>query len=402
MDPSPASTGGDHAVEFWFEFASTYSYPAAMRIRAAAHQARVTVRWKAFLLGPIFKELGWNDSPFNLQPAKGRYMWRDLERICAGLGLAWRRPTQFPRSGLVAARVAAAFPDEEWLPAFVERVYRANFAEDCDIADAATVRACLRDVGVDADAALHQALGDAGKAALRRQTEEAVGKGIFGAPSFVAGDELFWGNDRLETALAWARGWPARRGLGAPSARPSALPAIERDTAAVGFDMASDRATGALLRMLAAAKPGGRFLEIGTGTGLATAWLADGMDGGATLATIDSDESVAGVARRHLGEDARIEFRIGDAATILDQLSGAYDLIFADAWPGKFAQLDRALDLLAPGGLYVIDDLLPQPNWPDGHGENVRRLLAELDARADLRSVRLDWSSGILIAAKTG
>lgn len=191
-------------IEFWFEFASTYSYPAALRIGAAASDAGVAVRWKAFLLGPIFKELGWNDSPFNLQPAKGRYMWRDLERICSGLGLAWRRPTQFPRSGLNAARVAALFPDEEWLPDFVARVYRANFAEDRDIADVDTVRACLGEVGVDADATLHRALGDAGKSALRRQTEEAVARGIFGAPSFVAGDELFWGNDRLEAALAWA------------------------------------------------------------------------------------------------------------------------------------------------------------------------------------------------------
>src|ERR1041385_7871678 len=69
-------------VEFWYEFASTYSYPAAMRIARKAREADVTVRWRPFLLGPIFGAQGWNDSPFNIYPAKGRNMWRDLERIC--------------------------------------------------------------------------------------------------------------------------------------------------------------------------------------------------------------------------------------------------------------------------------------------------------------------------------
>ncbi len=395
---SPQPPRGE--IEVWFEFASTYSYPAVMRIRAAAAQARVALRWKAFLLGPIFKELGWNDSPFNLQPAKGVYMWRDLARICDQLGLVLQRPSQFPRSGLAAARVAALFQDEEWLPAFVERVYRANFAEDRDIADAAVVRACLIDAGVDADPVLAAALGDAGKARLRQQTEEAIAKGIFGAPSFIVGEELFWGNDRLESALACARGWPTSPTLGAPERVPTASSALESDTRAVGFDMASDRETGALLRALAASKPGGRMLEIGTGTGLATAWIAAGMSAEARLTTIDSDDAVVAVARRHLGHDARIDFRVGDASAILGELDAPFDLVFADAWPGKFAQLDRVIELLAPGGLYVIDDLLPQPNWPDGHGANVQRLLAELESRPDLHIVRLDWSSGIVVATK--
>lgn len=188
--------------------------------------------------------------------------------------------------------------------------------------------------------------------------------------------------------------------LGSLQTLPPALQAIESDTISIGFGMASDRATGALLRTLAASKPGGRLLEIGTGTGLATAWLADGMDAAARLTTIDCDESVVAVARRHLGADSRIDFRVGDAAVILAELGGPFDLVFADAWPGKFAGLDRTLTRLSPGGLYVVDDLLPQPNWPDGHGESVRRLLAELDERADLQLARLDWSTGILIAAK--
>ncbi len=196
-------------VEFWFEFASTYSYPAAMRVRAAAHQARVRVVWKAFLLGPIFKDLGWSDSPFNLQPAKGRYMWRDLERICEQNNLPFRRPSTFPRNGLLAARVAAAFHSEQWLPGFVERVYNANFAEDRDIADRDTIIDCLRNVGAEAERVVDAALTDESKALLREQTNDARRRGIFGAPSFRVGNELFWGNDRLDQAFACARGGPA-------------------------------------------------------------------------------------------------------------------------------------------------------------------------------------------------
>ena len=124
------------AVEFWFEFGSTYSYPAAMRIERLAAEAGVTLYWHAFLLGPIFTAQGWNDSPFNIYPAKGRYMWRDVERICGRLGVPFRKPSVFPRSGLVAARIACQHADAPWIGAFVRAVYTANFADDRDIADA--------------------------------------------------------------------------------------------------------------------------------------------------------------------------------------------------------------------------------------------------------------------------
>jgi len=191
-------------LEFWFEFASTYSYPAAARVEAAASDAGVALAWRPFLLGPIFRAQGWNDSPFNLQPVKGRYMWRDLERICAGLELPFRRPTAFPRNGLLAARVACRFADEPWCPAFVRAVYRANFAEDRDIAEPSVVASCLAAIGQSPNDCLAEANGDANKERLRAQTERAIALGIFGAPSFVVGDELFWGNDRLEAALACA------------------------------------------------------------------------------------------------------------------------------------------------------------------------------------------------------
>jgi 2-hydroxychromene-2-carboxylate isomerase len=191
-------------LDFWFEFASTYSYPAAMRVEALAAERGVEIAWRPFLLGPIFRSQGWGDSPFNLYPVKGRYMWRDLERICGAQQIPFRRPSTFPRNGLLAARVACRFSDAPWLPGFVRAVYRANFAEDLDIAAPETVARCLSGSGQDAAAILEEAQSPASKEKLRAQTDEAVRLGLFGAPSFVVGQELFWGNDRLEEALRWA------------------------------------------------------------------------------------------------------------------------------------------------------------------------------------------------------
>jgi 2-hydroxychromene-2-carboxylate isomerase len=191
-------------MTFWFEFASTYSYPAAMRVEALAAARGVPVSWRSFLLGPIFHAQGWNDSPFNIYPVKGRYMWRDLERICGAHGIPLRRPSQFPRNGLLGARVACQFAEEPWVPAFVRAVYRANFADDRDISAPETIARCLAEAGQDSAARLVQAQSPESKAMLRAQSEEAVRLGIFGAPSFVVGTELFWGHDRLADALDWA------------------------------------------------------------------------------------------------------------------------------------------------------------------------------------------------------
>lgn len=193
-------------LEFWFEFASTYSHPAAQRVEALAAQRGVTLAWRPFLLGPLFADLGWNDSPFNLQPAKGRYMWRDLERVCARQGVPFRRPSAFPRNGLLAARVATAAECESWLPDFVRAVYRANFAEDRDIADAAVLGEALERLGEPAEPWLARAAEPATRQRLRERVDLARERGIFGAPSFVVGGELFWGNDRLEEALDEAAG----------------------------------------------------------------------------------------------------------------------------------------------------------------------------------------------------
>ena len=191
-------------MDFFYEFASTYSYITAMRIAPLAQAAGVTVRWRPFLLGPIFKQQGWETSPFNLYPAKGRYMVRDCERQCAALGVAFRLPDPFPQNTLTAARVALAALAEGWGEDFSRAVYRAQFAEGRQIGSPDVIREIVRDLGRD-DAVLAHAQSDAIKQKLRGETEEAQRLGIFGAPSFVAGDELFWGNDRLEQALAHAK-----------------------------------------------------------------------------------------------------------------------------------------------------------------------------------------------------
>jgi 2-hydroxychromene-2-carboxylate isomerase len=191
-------------VDFWFEFASTYSYPAALRVEQLAAERGVAVAWRPFLLGPIFAAQGWNDSPFNVYPVKGRYMWRDLARICAAHDIPLRRPSQFPRGSLLAARVVARFAGEPWIPAFVRAVYRANFAEDLDISTPDVVGRCLAAVGAQPAGILEQANSPDAKARLRANTDEAIRLDIFGAPSFVVRGELFWGHDRLEDALRWA------------------------------------------------------------------------------------------------------------------------------------------------------------------------------------------------------
>jgi 2-hydroxychromene-2-carboxylate isomerase len=198
--------------DFWFDFASTYSYLAAVRIRALAKEAGVTVKFRPFLLGPIFKSQGWDTSPFNLYPAKGRYMWRDLERLCVDQEMPLRRPDPFPQNGLLAARVALIGLDETWGEDFCVNVFRAQFGDGRSISDPATITAILAAMKIAAEPVLAAGQSDANKTRLRAQTEEAQQRGIFGAPTFTTADgELFWGNDRLEQALAWAK----RQGFGA-------------------------------------------------------------------------------------------------------------------------------------------------------------------------------------------
>lgn len=196
-------------LDFWFEFASSYSYLAVMRIEPLAREASITLRWRPFLLGPVFLSLGWNDSPFNIYPPKGRYMWRDLARLAARYGLPFKLPSHFPRNGLLAARVAILGADQPWIGDFARAAMRANFADDQDIADPAVIHGILTTLGLPADDLIAAATAADNKLALRRQTEQAGELGLFGAPSFITPDgELFWGNDRLEDALTWTAHGP--------------------------------------------------------------------------------------------------------------------------------------------------------------------------------------------------
>ena len=168
--------------------------------------------------------------------------------------------------------------------------------------------------------------------------------------------------------------------------RPEALAGIIADTAILSFGMISEAKVGSLLATLAASKPAGRFLELGTGTGHGTAWLLAGMDAMSELDTVDTDEMVVAVAKRHLASDSRVRFHVMDGADFLrSSEAGRFDLIYADAWPGKFSHLDEALELLRPGGLYIIDNILPQANWPEGHASKVPRLVDDLERRRELR-----------------
>jgi predicted O-methyltransferase YrrM len=185
--------------------------------------------------------------------------------------------------------------------------------------------------------------------------------------------------------------------------RPEDLDAILVETDALGFTMVSEPKVGALLAALAASKPGGRFLELGTGTGHGTAWLLSGMDASSSLDTVDTDSNVVAVAQRYLGSDERVIFHLIDGAEFIRHApAGHFDFIYADAWPGKFSHLDEALVLLRPGGIYVIDDLLPQPNWPEGHAPRVPLLIDTLERRNEFITVRLAWASGLMIVVRTG
>ncbi|SDK97198.1 Predicted O-methyltransferase YrrM [Catalinimonas alkaloidigena] len=178
---------------------------------------------------------------------------------------------------------------------------------------------------------------------------------------------------------------------------------IDQATKASGFTMASDVLTCSLLRTLAAAKPGGAFLELGTGTGLSTAWMLDGMDATATLVSVDNAPEFLSIAQRYLGHDPRVTFVESDGGEWLTQHARSkFDYIFADTWHGKYLMLDEALALLKPGGFYIIDDMLPQPNWPEGHAEKAAKLQTTLAERDDLYLTRQDWATGIVVAVKKG
>jgi 2-hydroxychromene-2-carboxylate isomerase len=199
-----AMTGQVPEIEFWFEFGSNYSYLSVMRIEKEAQRHGVRIVWKPFLLGPVFKALGMENSPFVLQKEKGAYVWRDMTRQCRKYGAPWTQPSVFPRLGVLPLRVALLGAEKPWIGAFCQRVMLLNFALDQDINQPESIGRILDELALPAAEILDQAQAEPTKTRLRQQTEEARVRGIFGAPVFFADGEMFWGNDRLDDALLFA------------------------------------------------------------------------------------------------------------------------------------------------------------------------------------------------------
>lgn len=203
--PSSAS----REIEFWFEFGSNYSYLSVMRIESEARRLDVRVVWKPFLLGPIFRALGFETSPFLLQKEKGAYMQQDMARLCQKYGLApWIKPSVFPRLGVLPLRIVLLGAGQPWVGAFCRKVMELNFALDREINLPEHMEPILQALGLPSADILEQARSEPIKTRLREQTEEARLRGIFGAPTFFVGTEMFWGNDRLDDALAFAAALP--------------------------------------------------------------------------------------------------------------------------------------------------------------------------------------------------
>jgi 2-hydroxychromene-2-carboxylate isomerase len=201
MSGLPVTSEPPREIEFWFEYGSNYSYLSVMRIEDAARQRGVRIIWKPFLLGPIFRALGMETSPFLQQKEKGAYVWQDMVRQCRKYGLRWTQPSTFPRSGVLPARVTLVGAEQPWIGAFSRAVMELNFALDQDINQPDHLAPILTKLGLPAADILDRAQAEPIKTRLREQTEQARAKGIFGAPTFFVGTEMFWGNDRLDDAL---------------------------------------------------------------------------------------------------------------------------------------------------------------------------------------------------------
>jgi 2-hydroxychromene-2-carboxylate isomerase len=197
-------------IEFWFDFGSNYSYLSVMRIEALAAARGVRIGWRPFLLGPVFRDLGFDNSPFVLQKEKGAYVWKDMERQCRKYGIPLKRPSTFPRAALLAMRVALLGAEREWIAAYCRQIMQLNFAHDRDIGSMEVVSEALEELGLPARQIITEAQSDANKLRLREQTSAAAARGIFGAPTFFIGDEMFWGNDRLDDALEYCESIAAR------------------------------------------------------------------------------------------------------------------------------------------------------------------------------------------------
>lgn len=191
------------SVDFWFSIGSTYSYLSVMRLPEAAMRAGVDVRWRPFNVRHVL--MAHNNMPFANKPVKAAYMWRDIERRAQRFGLSPRLPAPYPLAGLALAnQVAMIGMDEGWGEAYVRATYRRWFEHGEPAGEDPNLSASLNEIGQDPAAVIARAQADKAVQALADATETAMALGVFGAPSFVVGSEVFWGDDRLEDALDWA------------------------------------------------------------------------------------------------------------------------------------------------------------------------------------------------------
>lgn len=176
---------------------------------------------------------------------------------------------------------------------------------------------------------------------------------------------------------------------------------IERKSAKIGFTMPSGLYIGSLLKTLICSKPKANILELGTGVGLSLSWMINGMDADSKLATVDNDPALIKIANEYFGKDNRIDIICGDGTEWIKNYRGEkFDVVFADAWPGKYSEIDEVLNLIKVSGFYIIDDMTAQANWPKGHQDNVDRLTEYLENREDFVLTKMNWSTGLIIAVK--
>lgn len=185
------------------------------------------------------------------------------------------------------------------------------------------------------------------------------------------------------------------------SDKPKIYHKIRAKSDEIGFTMPSDLYVGTLLKTLISSRPKANVLEIGTGIGLSLSWMIDGMDADSRIISLDNDPELTSIAKAYFGKDGRVEIICTDGAKWIESYSGEkFDLIFADAWPGKYSHINEILDMVKIGGFYVIDDMCPQPNWPIGHEQKVEDLIDYLEKREDFNLTKMNWSTGLVIAVR--
>ncbi|MEZ5042638.1 MAG: class I SAM-dependent methyltransferase [Saprospiraceae bacterium] len=176
---------------------------------------------------------------------------------------------------------------------------------------------------------------------------------------------------------------------------------LEQRCKEIGFTMPSDPYIGTLLKTLITTKPKANLLELGTGIGLSLSWMIDGMDAASKLTTVDNDPALTAIAQHYFGENENVDIVCLDGTTWIKNYAGPpFDLVFADAWPGKYSEIEAILALIKVGGFYVIDDMSARSDWPVGHQAKVDQLIDYLENRADFNLTKMNWSTGIIIAVR--